>query len=163
MKPLYCNQCGSPLIESSDIHPHKRCSGCRTITYRNPTVGVAIIIMEENKLLLVKRGVGDYQGSWCIPCGHLDYDEDVRDAALRELLEETGLEAVIEGVYDVHSNWHNAESQTVGIWFKGKVCGGSLRAGDDACEVGFFPLDALPTLCYPTDILIINRLISSVL
>ncbi len=85
--------------------------------------------MEEKKLLLVKRGVGDYQGSWCIPCGHLEYDEEVRDAALRELLEETGLEAVIEGVYDVHSNWHNPESQTVGIWFKGKVCGGIITCG----------------------------------
>ena len=41
-----------------------------------------------------------------------------------------------------------------------EVIGGELQAGDDASEVGFFPLTDLPPLCFPTDRLIVDRLIS---
>ena len=160
MRPIYCSQCGGELSKSPDKHPHAQCTVCLRINYRNPTVGVAVMILQDNKILLVKRAIGDYAGEWCIPCGHLEYDEEVREAAIRELHEETGLRATITGVYDVHSNWHNREHQTVGIWFMGEVTGGELQAGDDASEVGFFPLTDLPPLCFPTDRLIVSRLIS---
>lgn len=44
-------------------------------------------------ILAVKRGIGtpDYQGCWCAPCGYLDYNETLEDAAVRETFEETGL------------------------------------------------------------------------
>ena len=161
MIPHHCQFCGDVLLQPENLKPHYSCRGCARITYRNPTVGVAVIIINDlNEIVLIQRGIGPYKGQWCIPCGHLEYDEDVRDAAKREFLEETGLTVNIDTVYDVHSNWHNRDLQTVGIWFKGSVTSGNLKAGDDAMDVGYFKLNDLPPLCYPTDEHIISRILS---
>src|SRR5271165_6220015 len=68
-----------------------------------PLVGVGAIIIEDGRVLLVKRGHPPLLGDWSIPGGVLEVGETVREGAIREAREETGLVVVPEeflGVYD---------------------------------------------------------------
>ncbi len=118
------------------------------------------MVIDNSRVLLGKRAPNvSYGGMWCIPCGHLEWDEEVRLAAIREFYEETGLLVEIKGVLAVHSNFHDPQRQTVGIWFWGDPLGGELKAGDDLVEVGFFKGDEIPAnMAFPTDLLVIEEL-----
>ena len=156
----FCPKCGGALeLQPRGDTDRHVCTACGSVLYHNPTAGVAVIVRDEaGRVLLVERGRGTRKGLWCIPCGNVEWHEHIREAAAREFTEETGLAVAVGDVYDVHSNFHDAEAHTVGIWFSGRVTGGHLQAGDDASDADFFPLDGLPPLAFETDELVLNRL-----
>jgi ADP-ribose pyrophosphatase YjhB (NUDIX family) len=149
----FCPKCGGELARRA-AGERKRlvCRACGYVMYENPIVGVAAIVLDGDRILLGRRAAGStYPGRWCIPCGYVEYDEDVRAAVVRECREETGLEIAVGEVFTVLSNWHNPETHTVGIWFMATVTGGRLKPGDDLDAADFFPLAAPPPLAFPTD------------
>lgn len=157
----YCPHCATELVKNRlGGRERMMCPDCRFIHWRNPGVGAAVLILDaEGRVLLVRRGPGATKsGLWSIPAGFVDYGEEIRAAAARELLEETGLVAEVGDVVHVASNFHDPNKLTVGVWFAGEVIGGTLAAGDDADEVGFYSLDALPDLAFSTDIGLLRRL-----
>ncbi len=151
----FCPYCAARLEPFHDGERMRlRCPQCGWVHYRNPTVGVAVVLMEAGNLLLgLRRDDG-----WCIPCGHVEWDESVEQAAQREFAEETGLQVTLKRVLAVHSNFHDPEHHTVGVWYLGERVGGTLRAGGDLLEVRFFPLDAVPPLKFPTDAKVVAQL-----
>jgi ADP-ribose pyrophosphatase YjhB (NUDIX family) len=157
----YCPHCAATL-EDAEVGGSRRktCPECGFVHFRNPGVGAAVVVWDDtDRLLLVKRAAGATRaGLWSIRAGYVDYGEDVRAAAGRELLEETGLVADVGDVVWVASNFHDPGKLTVGIWFTGTVTGGALAAGDDADEASFFATDDLPPLAFDTDVAYLRSL-----
>jgi len=153
--------CATPL-ERTEVAGEMRshCPDCGFVHWRNPGVGAAVVVRDETgRILLVRRAVGATRpGLWSVPAGFVNYGEEIREAAARELREETGLVAEVGDPIFVASNFHDPAKLTVGIWFTGVVVGGDLAAGDDADDVGFFPLDDLPPLAFDTDAALVARL-----
>lgn len=152
---VYCPHCAATLEPfRRDGIERRKCPSCGWVQYRNPTVGVAVILIEEGQLLLGKRP----SGRWCIPCGHVEFDETIEAAARREMEEETGLVVSLGGVFAVKSNFHDLERQTVGVWFNGHRVAGTLKPGGDLTEVRFTSLASVPPLEFPTDREVVTQL-----
>ena len=124
----------------------------------HPLVGVGAIIIENGCVLLVKRAHPPIQGQWSIPGGVLEVGEFVREAAVREAREETGL--IVEpgdllGVYDriLHNPEQRVQYHYVLVDFLCRPVGGELQAADDAAEVRWFTREELPALNLAEDTL----------
>jgi len=160
MRYKFCPKCGGELsIEDTKDKNKPKCLDCKFIFYQNPIVGVAAIVIKDKKILLGKRN-SSYKDKWCIPCGYVEWDEDVYDAVEREFHEETGLNIKSKSVFNVMSNFHNPNQHTVGIWFLADVKYGDLQAGDDLDLVKYFNYKDIPSLAFPTDNIILEQLYS---
>ena len=118
----YCPMCGKglePYRESG--HRRMRCPQCGFIQYRNPSSAVGVLVVTEEGVLLVKRRFEPYKGKWVIPSGFIEYDEDMRDAAAREMLEETGLEVELTGIRAAESCFDDPRGNTILVVFDGLV------------------------------------------
>jgi 8-oxo-dGTP diphosphatase len=108
-----------------------------------PLVGVGAIIIEQGRVVLVKRGHPPLSGEWSIPGGVLEVGETLREAAVREALEETGLTVEVGellGVYD--RILRDADERTryhyVLIDFLCRRIAGEPQPADDAAEARWF-------------------------
>jgi len=156
---FYCPKCGGKLeYKNQKNFLRLTCIKCLYIFYENPIVGVAAIILDEQGRVLLGRRTASYKGLWCIPCGYVEYTEDVYDSVVREFKEETNLDIIVEDVFTVQSNFHNPDVHTVGIWFLARIAGGVPEAGDDLDQVAFFALNDLPPLAFPTDQIVLDML-----
>src|SRR5262249_55713671 len=93
-------------------------------------------------------------GRWALPGGFVDEGEDLLPEALRELKEEAGLEDVeLEQLHTFGTPGRDPRGWTVSVVFFGQVDGTHCTpaAGDDAAEVGWFPLTELPPLAFDHD------------
>jgi 8-oxo-dGTP diphosphatase len=116
-----------------------------------PLIGVGAIIIENARVVLVKRGHPPLQDQWSIPGGVLEVGELVREAAVREAREETGLvvEAIdLLGVYDrvLHDADKRVQYHYVLIDFLCRRVAGGLAAASDAAEVRWFTREELPAM-----------------
>lgn len=140
----YCPLCGGALVDDGGA---QRCTGCGQLHFRDPKVGVGVLVRNvEGHLLLVQRANDPGRGSWSLPAGFVDADEDPRVAAARECLEETGLVVEVGQVLEVYPSTEGSASFFV--LFAATVVGGRLRAGDDAADARFFGARDMPPLAF---------------
>ncbi len=118
------------------------------MSVERPVVGVLAVVRRGNQLLLAQRSKGSYKGRWGFPGGHLERGETVVAAALRELREETGVEAEARGILTALDEigrdaggivqWHYVLVAVLADWRSGEAV-----AADDAAGVRWATLDEI--------------------
>jgi ADP-ribose pyrophosphatase YjhB (NUDIX family) len=147
----YCPRCATPTIQKRIAGKDRpACPNCNWVFFPDPKVSAAVIVNQNNRILLVKRAYGPHAGKWALPAGFVDSYEDPEDAAKRECLEETGLIVKITGLVAVLSGREHPRGADIMITYCALVEGGKLQAGDDAAEAAFFSLTDLPPLAFRT-------------
>lgn len=114
----------------------------------HPIVGIAGIVLDGNRVLLVKRGREPLKGIWSLPGGKLELGETLHEGVRRELREEAGLEVrVLDMVEVLERITPDEQGRTayhyVLIDFLCESSGGVPRAGDDAAEVAWVERDRI--------------------
>ncbi|MGH7730012.1 MAG: NUDIX domain-containing protein [Candidatus Eiseniibacteriota bacterium] len=144
-QPRYCLRCGTRMVLRLE-HGRRRatCPACGFIHYRNPVPAAGVILPGRQGVLMVKRKFDPAAGAWCLPAGFMEYGETPERCAVRELREETGLSARINGLFGVYAGFDDPRVRTVLILYAAVRTGGRLEPGDDATEARYFAASRLP-------------------
>ena len=117
-----------------------------------PTLTADIVLLStDQRVLLIRRRKWPFADMWALPGGKLNPGESLEETALRELLEETGVQGVVLTQFRVYSNperdprGHFVSTVYVAYLDADAV---TIQAGDDAKEARWFPLSALPPLAF---------------
>jgi ADP-ribose pyrophosphatase YjhB (NUDIX family) len=144
----YCPRCGHALEERKAFGRVRRfCPACDRIVFREHKVAAGVIVERDGEVLLVRRRLNPRRGLWSFPAGFVDHDELPAEAAMRECLEETGLEIEIIDLLDVIGGEGHGDADIV-IVYRARMVGGRLQAADDVDRVAFFAPDAVPPLAF---------------
>jgi ADP-ribose pyrophosphatase YjhB (NUDIX family) len=146
MEVRFCPRCGhavQPQLRYGTLRPV--CPSCGFIHFANPRVAVVVFVAAGERVLLVKRKVAPEQGRWALAAGFVEYGERPEAAAVRELREETGLDAVIERMLGLS---YNEADKVIVILYQARATGGVLEANDDVEEARWFTGEELPDLAF---------------
>ncbi|MFZ3032125.1 MAG: NUDIX hydrolase [Candidatus Moraniibacteriota bacterium] len=145
----YCPQCGFKVNKECFQKNVFSCPQCHCKQYFNPKPVVLAFIRSGNEIILAKRGIRPYKGYWGMPGGFVNYGESPEAALHRELKEELGVKKCkINKMLATYHEWYvfgkERLSLNVTIFQVSLSPGSILQSGDDAAEIGKFPLRSLP-------------------
>ncbi|HVQ22846.1 MAG TPA: NUDIX hydrolase, partial [Candidatus Saccharimonadia bacterium] len=141
----FCTRCGATLQFGPIDGDHRErlvCPACGLVAYVNPRLVVTTLpITDTGEVLLLRRGIEPGAGLWAQPGGFLEIDETVREGAIRETLEETGLIVEPGEIVGLYSR---TQAAVVVIAFEARILSGELRTNPEALEFGTFRPEAIP-------------------
>lgn len=140
----YCPQCAHAL-RRKELFGRVRsyCPHCGFIHFRDPKLAVGALVIDQGRVLLIRRNVIPRIGYWALPSGFVEYDEQPRPALQREVQEETGLLVEVGRILDAFA-LSDPRKQGVFLLFVAQLQGGKLQAGDDVSEVQWFCQSEIP-------------------
>lgn len=110
-----------------------------------------MVLDDQRRVLLVRRGIVPNKGMWCLPIGFAEMGETIAEAALRELHEEAGVIGRVTQLIDADSWDSPFYGDLLVVTFEVEKISGAETAGDDAEDVGYFPIHELPPLAFPSN------------
>ena len=145
----FCIECGNRLQERVAFgRPRMVCPACEHVHFEDPKVAVGVVATRDGRILLTRRNHEPKMGEWSFPAGFVDAGEDVIEAAVREALEETGVQVQVGPLLGV---FQERASRVVFLAYAATAPEGELACGDECMEVRFFEPDALPALAFEND------------
>ncbi len=133
---------GAIIRTMTDLKRDEQCPQCGRFSNRG--LSIDAVIVKGDKVLLIQRGVEPNKGFWGTPGGYVEWDESAEDTAKREVKEETGLKVTSTKLVGVYSSPDRHPKQVVNILYMVTVEDGEPKAGDDAQDVRWFPVNSLP-------------------
>lgn len=114
-----------------------------------PRIGVGVMILRDNKVLLMKRRGSHGEGQWNLPGGHLDFGETIAQCAEREIFEETGLTVTKTKLICINEDLNFLKSDhkhymTLGVVAKVAPGEPEVKEVEKSDDLGWFLLDTLP-------------------
>jgi ADP-ribose pyrophosphatase YjhB (NUDIX family) len=146
MEAKFCLSCGYEL-ETREIGgaQRKACSRCSFIHWGNYSVGVGALIARDGKFLLVRRAQDPGKGYWTNPGGYIEQFELIYETIQREVLEESGIEAVVRSVIALRDQPRSIHN--IYIAFAMEYVGGEPRPdGVEVDAAGFFSLEEIESM-----------------
>lgn len=142
----FCPLCATALgIRDDHGVSRPTCPACGYIHYKNPVPAAGVLLEWRGGMLLVRRKYDPRAGAWCLPAGFMEYGETPERCAIRELKEETGIVGRLGDLFGVYAGHDDPRVRAVLILYRAERAGGRLKAGDDAIEARYFPLDEMPS------------------
>lgn len=142
----YCYQCGGELeVRMVDHRERETCPRCGWVHYLQLKVGAAVIIERDNRLLLLQRAHEPWVGSWMIPAGYVEADEDPKDAAKREVLEETSLNVELGDLLKTYYFDDDPRGNGVAFVYKATKISGEMNINSEATSAQYFSYDEIPS------------------
>ena len=152
----YCPDCGTATQQQErDGRLRAVCDTCERIHYLNPKVAGIAFIKQDNRLLLIQRGVSPHKGRWALPGGYVEYDEHPEDGVKREVFEETGLIVDVGAVLGVFHG--RGTDNVITIAYQCTHTEGVLKAGDDVTNARWFNLSDAPDVVFTSSIILVKK------
>jgi ADP-ribose pyrophosphatase YjhB (NUDIX family) len=147
-RPRFCARCGGIMAEVAQRldRPRPRCTACGWTYYARNSLGAAILVEREGKVLLVQRGHPPYLGDWMLPAGFVEYGEHASETAVREAEEECGVRVTVMGSPGVHFGTDDPRNPGYLLVYRATLVDVDAApvAGDDAAACEWFGHDDLP-------------------
>ena len=141
----FCSRCGTALQFGPIVGEERdrlACPGCGFIFYVNPRLVVTTLpITERGEVMLIRRGIAPGYNMWAQPGGFLEIDETVLEAAIRETLEETGLQVEPVRIVGLYSR---VEAAVVVVAYEARIVGGEPITTPESLETRPFAPDEIP-------------------
>lgn len=149
-KVKFCPLCGAAMA-SRMLMPEnvdrKVCTRCGFVLFPGPKLVAGCLVVDDGRVLLIRRGIEPAVGKWTFPGGYVDFGENAAEAAIRETLEEVGMRVALGPLLGVFND--SAITVVVYLATPGKEAA-SLTV--EATEVRYFAPDDIPwhDLAFPT-------------
>ena len=117
-----------------------------------PKVGIGALVLNGNKILLLKRKGSHGEGTWCYPGGHLEFNESIFDAAIREVREEAGIDVknprflcITNDIFEKNKHYKEGKHYVTIFVVVDYVSGEARIMEKEKCaDIGWFDLNNLP-------------------